>query len=452
MDDHDAATAEAARAQAEARRKKILDKANKRMGVVSGEEALAEADKKESEAKAARIRAARQRRYGKKSTETPAASKDEPQSELNDQPAEAPAAEEAKETPANIADNDPEKEPEQPADEPKEIEAASDPTEEPKKKYVGVARMRRNMIKKKKEQEDSSDPVDGSPSAPFATEISVDSKKLDPLKLVTTVPIYMHILTVLLLFFAGMDVSIQQYHHQLEVHSRLAVAHHGIPLVHRSLGPPPSSTEASKDMFHQDPNMFLHDLEPETLGAGDIEDLDEFEEETQKTIPIIDPIFGVDLDELTKGPGLVNQLARGAVAAHRSIIWLVYFWPLSILQSLVSIPQALLRSPPALCIIALVLRHLVGKTILGARIPEPPTGGEKGGAIDLIAMAKTFVTSFFNSNFPTAVALYEAFTHLRSDMYVILCGVFSGLVYVHLVTSDISEPQDASRIEVNDEL
>jgi hypothetical protein len=238
-----------------------------------------------------------------------------------------------------------------------------------------------------------------------------------------------------------MDVSIQQYHHLLEVESSFAFSQHGIPLIHRSLRSP----EASKPTF-------LKDREAESLGDDETQMLDEFQdEETQDTIPNIDPLFGVDLDELTKGPGVMNQLARGAVATHRYVLWLVYFLPLGILQSLLSIPQALLRSPPALCLTALALRHLVGKGILGAGIPESSAGDEKSNAIDVLAMAKNFVTTFLSKNFPTAVGLYEAFTHLRSDMYVLLCGVFSGLVYVHLLAS-AAQPENDVRMQVNDEL
>jgi hypothetical protein len=438
MEEHDDAAAEAARAQAEARRKRILEKADKRMGVVSGEQALPEEDKKASASKAARIRAARQRRYGKKSADAAAVgSKEVAAGAPSDETASVP-----KEEP--LVDNVAEEETEKQLDESKGAKSAAGPSgsssEEPKKKYVGVARMRRNMIKKKK-QEDSSDPVAGSPAAPV-TESSVEPTEmlLDPLR-VPRFPIYMHILTILLLFFAGMDVSFQQYHQLLEVESSFAFSQHGIPLIHRALGSP-SSVDASKVTL-------LESSEAENLGADQTQVLDEFQDkETQDTIPNIDPLFGVDLDELTKGSGVMNKLARGAVATHRSIIWLVYFLPLGILQSLLSVPQALLRSPPALCLTALALRHLVGKGILGAGIPESSAGDEKGNAIDVLAMAKNFVTTSLNNNFPTAVVLYEAFTHLRSDMYILLCGVFSGLIYVHLAST--AQPINDVRMQPND--
>ncbi len=53
-------------------------------------------------------------------------------------------------------------------------------------------------------------------------------------------------------------------------------------------------------------------------------------------------------------------------------------------------------------------------------------------AIDVLAMAKQWVTNMVSSTFPTAVGLYDTFVHLRSDMYIVICGVFCGLVWTHL--------------------
>mmetsp|Transcript_128785 Transcript_128785/g.372619 ORF Transcript_128785/g.372619 Transcript_128785/m.372619 type:complete len:455 (-) Transcript_128785:192-1556(-) len=428
----DVAAAEAARSQAEARRKRILEKANKRMGVVSGEQALAEDEKAASEAKAARIRAARNRRYKKKTTTTATTAEEKedggaPFDEPKPSDTSTAAAEEnASATPVEIEKKEEAKpEPEETTETAATADDKSaDGADAPKKKYLGVARMRRNMIKKRKqEEEEDADGKKEGTAAIEETQVDIKSLSKEPLK-VNTFPIYMHIFTILLLFLAGMDVSLQQYHYSLKVDSELAFVQHGIPVVHRKLGPI-STAETKSGIFDQD-----------YFAANDG---DEFQEEESQP-PNIDPLFGVDLDALTSGPGIMNQLARGAVAAHRSLLWFVYYLPLSILQSIMGIPQALMRSPPALCIIALLLRHVVGKGILGAGLPETTAVDEKG--IDVIAMAKNFVTNMLNNSFPTAVVLYDAFTHLRADMYVVLCGVFSGLVYVHYLAS--SEGQDTT--------
>jgi hypothetical protein len=95
--------------------------------------------------------------------------------------------------------------------------------------------------------------------------------------------------------------------------------------------------------------------------------------------------------------------------------------------------MALMKMPPALFLIALVLRQIVGKMILGANIPDPkPDESEEKNNIEVIGMAKNFVKSFLTTNFPTVYALYDGFVHLRSDMYIVICGVFCGLAWSHL--------------------
>ena len=67
VDGAETAAMEATREKAEARKKRILEKANQRMNYVNGEQVdNGDADQKKSVSSAARIRAARQRRYGKK--------------------------------------------------------------------------------------------------------------------------------------------------------------------------------------------------------------------------------------------------------------------------------------------------------------------------------------------------------------------------------------------------
>ena len=414
----DIAVAEAARLQAEARRKRILEKATRRMDVVSGELAMEEEEKAASEAKAGRIRAARQRRYGKKTavpkelSEEPGGNDDDIGENSEGNPTATPETVVA--TPTETKP-DPEgefEEPVWPEDEALKSESAST-GEGSKKKYLGVARMRRNALKKK---QGAAVVGAASGSAPVVIEeVDIKSIAMNPIKS-SRLPIYMHIFTIMLLFVAGLDVALQQYNPTVHVESALSMVQNGFPVVHRSFGPV-AAKETSR----------VWESHSELSATQDVHE--EFDGEEK--LANIDPLFGVDLDELTKGPGVLTQLARGAVGAHRSILYLVYYLPWSVLQSLARIPRALLRSPPALCLVALLVRHGVGKTILGAGLPSIPSANEKG--IDVLAMAKNFVFGFLSNNFPTAVTIYDAFTHLRSDMYVVLCGVFAGLVYVHMM-------------------
>eukprot|EP00934_Nitzschia_sp_Nitz4_P000715 Nitzschia sp. Nitz4//scaffold2_size372955//209780//211093//NITZ4_000436-RA/size372955-processed-gene-0.428-mRNA-1//1//CDS//3329546817//715//frame0 len=411
--------ADVARAQAEARRRRILEQAQTRMGVVSGEVTQDEEEKQQSASKAARIRAARARRYGKKSTatattttegdsaapasetpekpkeETPATNDQPPKSEPTPEPAvadfdddEVPADEKAADTAASVATSQ-----------------ASDDTGT-KKKYLGVAKMRRKMIQKKKmeAEEAPKDEVTDAKETPFVPPTTAAA--------FSPIPVYMHFFTLLLLFLAGLDVGFQQYHPNVQVDTQFVVAQHGLPLVHRSLMPPKPK-----------PDIVIPDEVNLDEAGGD-----EFEEpEVEEVISNIDPIFRVDLDQLTQGPGFFNQIGRAAVGAHRAILAL-FALPLTIFQSVIGMPQALLRFPPILCVLALIIRQLIGKLLLGASIPETET---KSKGTDALEMAKNFVSGFLKSSFPTFVGMYDAFSHLRSDMYVILFGVFCGFIMGH---------------------
>eukprot|EP00529_Nitzschia_sp_RCC80_P022194 CAMPEP_0113512232 /NCGR_PEP_ID=MMETSP0014_2-20120614/39228_1 /TAXON_ID=2857 /ORGANISM="Nitzschia sp." /LENGTH=492 /DNA_ID=CAMNT_0000408573 /DNA_START=52 /DNA_END=1530 /DNA_ORIENTATION=+ /assembly_acc=CAM_ASM_000159 len=427
---------EKARAAAEARRKRIQEKANTRLATVSGEQVLGEEDKKASEEKAARIRAARARRYGKKSTTTTTTA-------AAPAPAPAPAAETTApeattETATKTTDASEESGTTDDAA-PAPAPATSTGTSAGKK-YQGVAKMRRKMIAQKKAQEEKEDAEAG--AAAVASTTPVSSSKLGAVSVKKTVavfPVVMHIVTVILLFVAGLDVGLQQFSDGddgLQVHSQTALQEYGVPFVQRS--PFDSLTPLVEEDSVADSKRILEEQYLSSSSSGGVSGShDEFHEEDgtdQEKIPNIDPLFGVDLDEYTKGPGLFNQVARGAIAIHRMILWLFYFGPMAFLTRLVSIPAALWQSPPSLFITALVLRQIVGNLLLGARLPDPSEhedAGEKNN-LDVLNMAKNFVKNFFSTSFPTAVTLYEAFTHVRSDMYIAICGVFVGIAWSHL--------------------
>mmetsp|Transcript_16071 Transcript_16071/g.23658 ORF Transcript_16071/g.23658 Transcript_16071/m.23658 type:complete len:340 (-) Transcript_16071:97-1116(-) len=70
---------------------------------------------------------------------------------------------------------------------------------------------------------------------------------------------------------------------------------------------------------------------------------DEFDVEVEE-VGEIDPIFGVDLDKLVEGDDILRKLAKVAVKIHRSII---------------SFPLAILKNPPVLLIVSIFLRKLI---------------------------------------------------------------------------------------------
>ena len=221
-------------------------------------------------------------------------------------------------------------------------------------------------------------------------------------------------------------VGFQQYHEDVKIHDDFAVREHGVLLIHRH---PWKNDKAESEL-----GVSREDLQ---IVSGKVPD-DEFDEDdsSEQGFSNIDPLFRVDLDELTQGPGFINQLARIAVSIHRVILTAIFYTPLNLIYTLAGIPKALMQTPPALCLLALLVRQLVGKIILNASMPVLETE-EKDAAIDVLAMVKQWVTKFLSTTFPTAVSLYDAFVHLRSDMYIIICGVFCGLACTHMSKSTL---------------
>lgn len=456
-----------ARAQAEARRRRILEKANNRMKYVNGEQVQDEEEKKSSRSNAARIRAARQRRYGKKAaavapaTTAPALVSSP---SITATPSDENSATAETFTSTNTHEAEFEKVGSDVLQE-KTVDAESRETTSEentvgatsKKKYVGVARMRRKMLVKKKMEEENNDPgvsssvESESAKASLASDgksskgnsatgtTSVGSLGLPPVK-VQTIPIYMHMIVILLLFVTGFDVGIQQFHVDIDVRTKVAVQEYGLPFLQRNPWHPLKPITTEKDS-KQTLAEKLSSSSPPSLSRDLIDEFDG-ESEEEYTPPNIDPIFRIDLDELTKGPGFLNQMARGAISIHRLILWFFYYAPIGFIGAILSIPTAFIHSPPALFLAAVILRQVVGKGVLGATIPEDSEddedGAKKQNNIEVMAMAKNFIKNFFMTTFPTLVKLYDAYLHLKADMYVVLCGVFFGLAWSHLQSDSLS--------------
>lgn len=459
-----------ARAQAEARRKRILEKANNRMKYVNGEQIQDEEEKKTSRSNAARIRAARQRRYGKKAaavapaTAAPALASSPSimatPSDENSVTAEAFTSTSTPEAELEKVGSDVLQEKTLDAER-GETTSVDDATPSAtgataKKRYVGVARMRRKMLVKKKMEEENNDPgasssaVSDSAKASLASDgkslkgnsaagtTSGGSSGLPPVK-VQEIPIYMHMIVILLLFVTGFDVGSQQFHVDIDVRTKVAVQEYGVPFLHRNPLHPlkPITTEKDSkqtlaEKLSSSPSSSIGDL------------YNEFDEEIDEDYipPNIDPIFRMDLDEFTKGSGFLNQMARGAISIHRLILWFFYYAPMGFFGAILSIPTAFIQSPPALFLAAVILRQVIGNGVLGATIPgnleDDEDGKKKQNNIEVMAMAKNFIKNFFTTTFPTLVKLYDAYLHLKADMYVVLCGVFFGLAWSHLQSDSLS--------------
>lgn len=407
-----------ARSAAEARRQRILDSAANRMDQVSG---LAGSDGKEAEETAttlptsSKLAAMRKRRFRKSSaaattegtsTGTTTTTTPKETTESSARKEMTPPIVQAKETTPEPAKAQEEKKP------------TSEKTEE--KKYVGVAKMRRKMIKEKqqKKQEEKADEIPVSIPKKF-------SKVYTPRP---TWQIMMHLLTVLFLFLAGFEVGLQQsvieYRDDLTIHETLApqqemrLLNKGVSL--SSFSPTPAVIKEAKNQ-DPPPTPYVSDEQDEFDTAGK---QDAKEEK-------LDPLFGVDLDALTAGPGLFMMFGRFAVSIHRMILSFLYYLPIRMWNNALS----LVASPPVLCLATLAIRQ--ASHAVGGKLPELIAEEAKTSTQpqDIMTTIKNGVTSLIGRTFPTATKLYEAWTHLRSDMYVVLCGLFVGLVWHHYLSS-----------------
>jgi len=409
------------REEAEARRQRVLQKSKDRMNKVAGLQQDADADDEETKtSSAARMAAMRRRRFKKnkdtKDKDSSADAVEQTEADEDDKKEDdaAPAAAEEKPA-AAVVESEAPKEEAAPSNE--EAAAATSTTEEstssePKKKYMGVAKMRRAkaMAKRKEDAAKSDEDFKCAGDSP-AVKARRLRKARQPM-----LPILMYILTTFLLFLAGLDVGLQ--HADVET-----------IIVNRDFAPkqftfsklnPWSNKKVSIEKLVVDDNsaVYTRALNNQDEFGGGGEDTGD-----EDNVPNIDPIFQVDLDELTRGPGIVNQLGRGAVKIHRMILYVP--------MALFSLSQQLLKYPPMMALAALTIRQVIAKYILGAKLPNNIEEDVRNAKEmqDILTMAKNAVKNTITNTFPTAVSLWEAFQLLRTDMYVVLCGVFCGLLY-----------------------
>ena len=407
--------ADEARVKADARRKRILEKSKDRMKTVSGEQTTTPEDGEAMSASqssgSSRMSAMRRRRYLKKVDDIKTLEEESNRATLEQSIAgvvteikeESPLVDEISVTQVS-QEPDAKAGPEAVKEEPK-LETTTEESSE-KRKYKGVAAVRRQKaIEKQRESESSTSSVEIAPKVPIRKKVAIN-----------LFPILMHMITILILLAAGFDVGYQQtVHTTVTVHRQLAPQQHGIGLL-QAFGP------ASK---LKDSKAFLIENQAEWSSSEREDEFDVMEDNLYEVN--IDPLFGMDLDFMTKGDGILYTLARGAVSCHRVLLFLFYYFPIKIFLALLHIPQTLLATPPVLALVAIVVRQLA-KRVFGAALPIPEKETAKE---DVLGMIKNGVMSFLSSSFPTVVGFYDAFTHLTSDMFVMLCGVFLGLAWTH---------------------
>ncbi|GAX14659.1 hypothetical protein FisN_11Hh198 [Fistulifera solaris] len=419
---------EKARAQAEARRQRILEGANRRMDQVSGL-----GDEKGSSNKLA---AMRRRRFAKKK-ESPATTEEEEtkanakEEEITEESTtkEEQTNEETKEDKTPVAEDTN-------VEEIEEVYTTGTQPEE-KKKYMGVAKMRRMRLQEKKQQE-----VQQQQSIPLQQRST---------SLADRIPIYMHVLVVLLLFGAGLDVGMQ-LHLSYSKGDLPEIVQRGPlgPLEMKFVNIVPSAMNPWSSKVETSP--ILEDSSRPTEYSED--STDEFAEHTPKRgvddhDANIDPLFGLDLDKYTAGSGLVMFLGRQAVKVHRLNLALFYYGPRKVVTGIWGLLQSFRTVPPLLGIIALFIRQVVASA-LGAHLPTVVE--DEAAHKDIVSTGVTMVKNFLAGSFPKLVTVYRAWTHLRSDMYVVTCGCLVGLALSHSMLVQDHEPVMEEPIGTGDEL
>jgi hypothetical protein len=311
----------------------------------------------------------------------------------------------------------------------------------PKKKYLGVAKMRRRMIKERHQEADTDVSTDPLSLEGIETPISTVLPKRKR-SIVTTLPIAMYLVTTLLLFFAGLNIGLQQstVNYCYSAEGNTAANHNGVctwsTVVHSELAPRTrGGLQRILALTGMDPAAEEKKLIKPSIAKPKWQEVlrnevdDEFADHGSSSQSSLDPLFGVDLDMLTEGEGLYFVLARFAVRVHRWNLAIFYYGPQSFFVSLSSFVWSLIQFPPILFLLAITIRQVIGKVVLGAKLPEKIV--DETQHKDIMSSIKSFISNLLSSSFPTAVTFYDIYTHLRSDMYVVLCGLFVGWAWSH---------------------
>jgi hypothetical protein len=206
---------------------------------------------------------------------------------------------------------------------------------------------------------------------------------------------------------------------------------------------PEKQEQEKKDKQNKDHKLHIIDMEDE-FDSGRAHPrprgvTSEFDDDTPLIkAPAIDPLFRVDLDDLlskTSLPFPIDHAARLAIGFHRT--WVYYLWslPLSTAKTITFTPKSILagwiRYPPVVLVFTLLVR-LGTKVLLGGGKKSEDDGTSKpkdSKGIDVLGKVMESAKSYVNDSFPWAVfilgMLYDV---VKTDMYVVFCGLLTGLV------------------------
>ena len=212
-----------------------------------------------------------------------------------------------------------------------------------KKKYIGVAKMRRKMLNEKKKEQQKQQNQQPSSSSSSKNSLQKEDSSLSSAINVSTsmdvtakltnkqirMTLFFQLVTALCLFTSGVWFGHQNYSPNSPIQSDgyLALRHQSH--IWNWMNPSPLYPSSSSV------DMDWHLIEEEEIPSST--SYDEFSSEfdsasSNKNNYIdpnsnIDPLFRVNLDLYTQGPGFILFMARFAVAFHRFLTSLVLFIP-----------------------------------------------------------------------------------------------------------------------------
>lgn len=300
------------------------------------------------------------------------------------------------------------------------------------KKYMGVARMRRKRLAEKKKKEEEKKERNQPYEKSSAKSLSGSKKK------VNKTPVYLELLIIVILFLSGLDIGLQQAQYNTVGNTEVTF---GMSYGTKSLLSIFSKTKsyirrASPQIFSEESISTENDEFDEFI-TDDVQSMKEKN---------IDPLFSfltggrqIDLDDFTKGPGVILAAARVAVQIHRLLIFLFLFFPTRVIRSIFLFPNTLynMKCKPVLFLVSMLIRQS-GK-MLGAGIPS---NQDENKSKDILTVMTKTAMGFVTNSFPKLVTFYGILTHAKNDIYVVLCGFFLGLaVPLHLkgITGSVSD-------------
>jgi len=303
-----------------------------------------------------------------------------------------------------------------------------------KKKYIGVAKMRRKMLKQQKQDQQtkqtSSIPTNTIPSTPTTSDITTQLLKQ---QIRTT--LFLRILLLITLFSSGFYIGYYNSRKSPPLH-----VDHDLALIHRS-----HIINAIRGTGSKNPISALASMDVEELDSKIHKEFqDEFSEWTESTKPNpnenIDPIFRINLDLYTQGDGIIFALARYAIQFHR-------FWTgLFLLRGTTFVPPLFV----ILCLLLRLSNHFL-LPILGVSQPftelleletqtkkrlEESENQNQTLNLDIVEMVSSTLKRMVSGFVPEYFwMIWNTWWNVRKDLYVLLCGLLWGLTLPTLMSS-----------------